>query len=143
MHDIALATSDADIAATYSVMQQLRPALEADEYLSRVRALERITGYRLVCLRKDGQVAAVAGFRLTASLAWGYFVYVDDLVCDDRRRSSGFGSALIDWIADYAGRHGCKELHLDSGVQRFDAHRFYLRERMDITCHHFRLGLLP
>jgi hypothetical protein len=30
---------------------------------------------------------------------------------------------------------------LDSGVQRFGAHRFYLRRRMDITSHHFALDL--
>jgi hypothetical protein len=36
---------------------------------------------------------------------------------------------------------GCGELHLDSGVQRFAAHRFYLRERMEIMAHHFRLKL--
>jgi hypothetical protein len=28
-------------------------------------------------------------------------------------------------------------LDLDSGVQRHDAHRFYLRERMHISSHHF------
>ncbi|MGX1791676.1 hypothetical protein ACWIDW_01820 [Microbacterium sp. NPDC055312] len=31
----------------------------------------------------------------------------------------------------------CRQLDLDSGVQRFDAHRFYLRERMNIDAHHF------
>jgi hypothetical protein len=28
-------------------------------------------------------------------------------------------------------------LHLDSGVQRLDAHRFYDREGFDRTCIHF------
>jgi hypothetical protein len=28
-------------------------------------------------------------------------------------------------------------LDLDSGVHRHDAHRFYLRERMLISAHHF------
>jgi hypothetical protein len=32
-------------------------------------------------------------------------------------------------------------LDLDSGVTRFDAHRFYLRERMHIQSHHFALAL--
>lgn len=32
-------------------------------------------------------------------------------------------------------------LELDSGVQRFDAHRFYLVQRMLNTAHHFRLTL--
>jgi hypothetical protein len=36
---------------------------------------------------------------------------------------------------------GCAKLELDSGVQRFDAHRFYLRKRMIISSHHFSLEL--
>jgi len=32
-------------------------------------------------------------------------------------------------------------LDLDSGTQRTDAHRFYLRERMSITSLHFTLPL--
>jgi hypothetical protein len=32
-------------------------------------------------------------------------------------------------------------LELDSGVQRFAAHRFYFRERMWISRHHFSLEL--
>ena len=51
------------------------------------------------------------------------------------------GADVAKWVADYGRQRGCKELHLDSGVQRFAAHRFYLRERMDITCHHFAMPL--
>jgi len=36
---------------------------------------------------------------------------------------------------------GCQSFELDSGVQRFDAHRFYLTNRMQIPSHHFRLSL--
>jgi hypothetical protein len=32
-------------------------------------------------------------------------------------------------------------LHLDSGVRRFDAHRFYLNKRMNISSHHFSMVL--
>ncbi len=34
-----------------------------------------------------------------------------------------------------------QQLTLDSGVQRFAAHRLYLRQRMDITSHHFTMNL--
>jgi hypothetical protein len=36
---------------------------------------------------------------------------------------------------------GCIKLELDSGVQRFAAHRFYLTKRMIISSHHFSLEL--
>ena len=48
---------------------------------------------------------------------------------------------LMDWLVGRAREQGCDELHLDSGVQRYGAHRFYLRYGMDITSHHFRIAL--
>lgn len=141
MHDIRLATTDAEIAATFGVMAQLRTHLKETEYVALVRRQEKESGYRLACLYSGGKVCAVAGFRLTHSLAWGQYVYIDDLISDESMRSLGHGEALVDWVAAYGKAHGCAELHLDSGVQRHGAHRFYLRSRMDITCYHFRLAL--
>jgi len=119
-------------------MSDLRPRYDASELLRRVRLQER-EGYRLVSLREDGLVVAVAGFRIGHNLAWGRYLYVDDLVTEQDRRSRGHGRKLMDWLLDHAAREGCDELHLDSGVQRFAAHRFYLRHGMDITSHHFRV----
>jgi GNAT superfamily N-acetyltransferase len=137
MHDIRLAHTNDEILATFDVMRQLRPALERMSYLDAVRRMQSRGGYQLAQLIAEGRVAAVAGFRFAHSLAWGEYVYVDDLVCDEAVRSRGHGSRLLDWIIARARGRGCTQLHLESGVQRFDAHRFYLRERMDITCHHF------
>ncbi len=66
---------------------------------------------------------------------------MDDLVTDAAGRSQGFGKKLFDWIAAQAREAGCEQLHLDSGVQRFEAHRFYLTQRMVIASHHFSLPL--
>ena len=51
------------------------------------------------------------------------------------------GVSLLAWIGQYGKERGCTSLHLDSGVQRHAAHRFYLRERMDIVFYHFRKAL--
>ena len=56
-------------------------------------------------------------------------------------RSAGYGGQLFDWLVERARAEGCRTLELDSGVQRFDAHRFYLVRRMSIVSHHFRLVL--
>jgi len=84
-----------------------------------------------------GKVAAVAGFRLLQSLSSGRFCYVDDLVTDGQTRSQGLGAELLAWLCDHARAEGCRRLELDSGVQRFAAHRFYFRQRMSISCYHF------
>jgi len=131
-----LAETDAEIAACFPVMQQLRPHLVAAEFVARVRAQQR-AGYSLAFIADAGGVVAVAGLRLSDNLAWGRFLYVDDLVTSAARRSEGHGAALLAWLRDYAKQAGCAQLHLDSGFQRLDAHRFYEREGVAKTGFHF------
>ncbi|MDT7689790.1 MAG: hypothetical protein QOE46_2549 [Acidobacteriota bacterium] len=138
--NIFLAEGDDEIRACYQVMAELRPHVEADEFLLRVRRQMKIAGYKLACL-VDGEVKAVAGVRISECLAWGKFLYVDDLVSKSDERSKGYGSELFDWLIEYAKDEGCDQFHLDSGVHRFAAHRFYLNKRMAIECHHFGLKL--
>jgi len=133
---IRLATTDADIARCYSVMAQLRPHLVEDEFVARVRRMQA-EGFHLALLEDSGAVAAVAGYRYYDKLFSGRNLYVDDLVTDATRRSRGHGAALLEWLGAEARRHGCVQLELDSGVQRFDAHRFYFREQMHVSAYHF------
>jgi len=75
-------------------------------------------GYRLAALCEGDAVRAVAGYRLMEMLYCGRIIYVDDLNTDECQRSGGHGKALMDWLKAEARASGCKELHLDSGVQR-------------------------
>ena len=137
---VLLAESDADIAACAPVMAQLRPHVAEQDFVARVRRLGE-GGYRLACVVDGGAVVAVAGFHVRENLPWGRHLYVDDLVTDETRRSTGAGRALIDWLVEHARAAGCTNLQLDSGVQRFAAHRCYLRERFEISSHHLSLDL--
>ena len=133
---ILLASTDDEIQACYSVMAELRPHVTPEEFLERIRRQMELANYRLSCVI-DGTVKAVAGFRISENLAWGKFLYVDDLVSSSEERSKGYGGLLFDWLVDYARQHNCDQFHLDSGVQRFRAHRFYLLKRLEIQAHHF------
>lgn len=137
---VSLAKSDQEIQSCFEVMFELRPHLKRDEFVLRIRRQQENSGYELAYVT-DGTVKAVAGFRISECLAWGKFLYVDDLVAGSSDRSRGYGGILFDWLVAYAREAGCDEFHLDSGVQRFDAHRFYLRKRMAIEGHHFGLKL--
>lgn len=139
--DIRIADTDSELRRTHRVMVQLRPHLDEDTYVAQVKRQQASDRYHVVALYVAGEVRAVGGFRLATGLALGDYVYVDDLVSDDPQRSKGHGAALLDWIGHYGKRHGCTSLVLDSGVQRHGAHRFYLRERMDIACYNFRKPL--
>ena len=106
---------------------------------------QRAGGYRVAAaFDADGEdAAAVAGFRIAENLAWGRFVYVDDLSTRASHRGRGHADAVMAWVAEEAGRAGCAGLHLDSGVgpDRQDAHRFYFRHRMRISSYHFERNL--
>lgn len=45
--------------------------------------------------------------------------------------------------AGWRGPWGSASFVVDSGTQRTDAHRFYPRKRMKISCFHFERPLLP
>ncbi len=121
-------------------MHQLRPNLIEKDFVARVRDQQR-EGYVLAYFHEEGAVRSVAGFRIHGRMHSGRTLYVDDLVTDSAERSRGHGDRLFDWLVGHARQSGCQMLSLDSGTQRVDAHRFYLRKRMRISCLHFDLPL--
>jgi GNAT superfamily N-acetyltransferase len=137
---IALAVTREDIQRCFPVMAQLRPHLGEAEFVARVERQQR-DGYHLAFLTDKKKVKAAAGYRFSESLSWGKFMYVDDLVTAEKFRSQGHGQRLFKWLVNEAKARNCDQLHLDSGVQRFGAHRFYLASRMDIIAHHFTMKL--
>jgi len=123
-------------------MRELRPHFADEEaFVRRVDDVQRAEGYRLIGAfeEEEDDAVAVAGFRVGHLLAWGRFLYVDDLSTLPSARRRGHGRALLEWLAEEARRLGCEQLHLDSGVgpERFDAHRLYLNVGLAITSHHF------
>jgi GNAT superfamily N-acetyltransferase len=140
--NIRIATTNTEIAACYPVMRELRPHIEEDYFLARVRSQES-AGYRLVFVQNPEAVVAVAGFRVCENLAWGRFLYVDDLVTLPAHRSKGHGTKLLSWLKEYAAKEGCLQLHLDSGILRKEVHRFYEREGMTMAGFHFVENIAP
>ncbi len=138
---IALAETDTEIGRCHAVMRELRPHFDDEtKFIARIRQQEK-EGYHLAFLEADDAIRAVAGYRLLEMLFSGRVLYVDDLVTTESERSTGHGGKLFDWLVEEARRQKCDSFELDSGVQRFDAHRFYLTKRMKITSHHFSLAL--
>lgn len=138
---IGPARTEEEIGRCHAVMKELRPHhTNRRKFVQQVQRQEK-EGYRLAFLEAGGEVRAVAGYRIFDLLFSGRTLYVDDLVTREADRSLGFGGQLFDWLVEEARREKCAEFTLDSGVQRFDAHRFYLMKRMKIASHHFSLVL--
>jgi GNAT superfamily N-acetyltransferase len=135
---IRIAESDEEVAACFPVMRQLRPHLEADEFVSMIRK-RMPADYKLAYVEVDGRPVAIAGYRITEKLSTGRFLHVDDLVTDEASRSKGYGARLLEWLRDQARAAACRSLQLDTGVQRKDAQRFYEREGMRLSAYHYEI----
>jgi len=134
---VQIATSDAQIAACFPVIQELRPHLkDAAELIERVRRQER-EGFQLGYVEEAGKPVACIGFRRQERLVHGPLIYVDDLATLAAVRSKGYGAVMLDWVEALARTEGRKVVDLDSGTQRTDAHRFYFRQRYAVTAFHF------
>lgn len=138
---VKIMSTDSEIMSTFSTFKQLRSHLTEDKFIGKIRRLQDNYGFNLVAVIENDEVKAAAGYRIIESLAWGNYFYVDDLITDEKSRRKGYAKILWDWLISQANENDCEQFHLDSGVHRHDAHRFYLKGGLDITCHHFQMSL--
>ena len=134
------ATTPIELNRCFPVLQQLRPHLQQDTFVEYTQEL-RAEGYQFAYLEAQGQVVCVAGFKIAKNLFLGKHLYIEDLVTLEHARSQNFGAQMMQHLIALAKKEACKAVHLDSGVQRHAAHKFYLNQNMKINCHHFLLEL--
>lgn len=133
---IRRAETDEEIEKCFDVMLELRLHLKRETFLTTVRAMEQ-QGFSLVYLEDEGNIVAVAGYRVSVNLLRGKNLYIDDLVTSQRVRSKGYGEKLYAWVREEARKADCTYILLDSGTQRTKAHRFYFRQGLEISAFHF------
>ena len=144
MHDVVPVTDERGaivrpelLAAAESVHRQLRPQLPPD-YLKRMQEVFA-SGAEMAVATVGGQVAGITVFRVLEKTYSGRELYCDDLVTDERQRSTGVGHALIAYMEEVVKGRRCDAFTLDSGTQREQAHKFYFREGMTVTAFHFTM----
>lgn len=52
------------------------------------------------------------------------------MVVDEKKRSSGYGKELLNFIVDWGKTNECEVVALSSGLEKEYAHKFY-EEKMD------------
>lgn len=141
--EIALtkAKNENDFKDCWPVVQELRPHLTWDAFVSMVPEMIQ-EGYHLLMARhSNGTIVAFAGYRYMQTLFDGKMIYIDDLCSLPEYRGNGYANALLDHIIEEASSKGYKFVSLDSGFQRLDAHRLYLNKGFIISSLHFRKKL--
>ena len=134
--EIKLCQSETDIQKCWQVLLELRPHLIETEFVPTVK--EMISeGYQLAFIEEDGKAVAAIGYRYLQYLYNGKHIYIDDLSTLPAARGKGYAGKLLDYVEAEARAKGYKAVTLDSGHQRFDAHRLYLNKGFTIVAHHF------
>jgi GNAT superfamily N-acetyltransferase len=134
--EIKIASTEEDILKCRDVLLVLRPHLNKEIFVSTIKEMIR-EGYTLAFIEEDAKAVAAVGFRYLQFLYNGKHFYIDDLSTLPEYRGKGFAGQLLDFVIDKAKESGYKAVTLDSGYQRFDAHRLYLNKGFTLNCHHF------
>lgn len=129
-----------DLHRCFPVLRELRPHLEEETFLPTMRRMQR-DGYFLVMAESDGQIVAVAACRYGEHLERGRYLYIDDFVTAAAARRQGHGAKLFAWLVEMARATECVQLHLDSNLQRPEAHLFYEALGMTFSSRNYSLQL--
>ncbi len=130
-----------DIAAAFDAFLELRPALtDVNSFVDQVLAQQK-QGYQIIAIAEGDEIVACIGFRVMTMLAWGNFLYIDDLITKQRCRGKGYARFLLNHVTQIAKDRGCEQVHLDTGYARHAAHRVYLNHGFEFGSFHLALKL--
>lgn len=138
---IKLISSEEEANRCFPIITALRPHLTKEGFIEQWKR-QQTQGYQIAAvLDENEEISALAGYRFAEFLAWGKAIYLDDLITDPSKKRHGYALALLDWLENEGKLNNCDTLQLDSGHQRNDAHRLYLKKGWTITSHHFSKDL--
>ncbi|GJN43073.1 GNAT family N-acetyltransferase [Corynebacterium ammoniagenes] len=137
--ECATADDVADIVALLvdDPLGQTRETAPLERYLAAFADIDRDPNQTLLVLRDDtGAVAGTVQLTVIACLARGGTkrLQVEAVRLASHVRGLGLGTALFQWIAEFATDHGARMVQLTSDARRTDAQRFY--ERLGFTASH-------
>ena len=133
---IQVGKSTEDIFKCWEVLFDLRPHVENLNFVSIIQEM-MTAGYQFAFIEEGGRAVAFVGFRYLQYLYNGKHIYIDDLATLPQYRGKGYAAKLLKYVDEVAVSKGYNTVTLDSGHQRFDAHRLYLNNGFNIVAHHF------
>ena len=138
--EIKQATSKEDFINCFSVVVTFLPSLHLDHYLNQILQMLDET-YQLIFTEEESKAVAICGYRFITLLHGGKSIYIDNLYTHPSYRGRGHATALLNHLLNEAKMNGIQSVHLDSGQQQGEAHRFYLKHEFNITSQHYLLEL--
>ncbi len=134
-------TSEEQLDAACKLLTQMYPERSQAMVKQEVQQMLSEGGWRVMGIFEDNQCVATLLVHVGHRLYSGKFIRMDSMVIDENLRSRGLGKKIFDWVQAEGKRLNCQKLLLDSYVENYDGHRFFLREGMAIRGYHINKAL--
>ena len=118
--------SEEEWSQSADVITVLRPNLDKNQF---VADRHRLTaeGYRLVAVKVDGAIVAIASYVITPHPVYHRELQIHDMATSEAFQSKGFGSMLLAELERIANESKCGRCYVNSRTDRAAAHAFYQR----------------
>lgn len=118
-----------DILRLLNSLNEEGEDLKLEEGLEILKKMESYPYHRVFVLEREGKVVATFTLTILEYLAHkGKKVGIlEDLVVEDKERSKGLGTKIIEFAISECKRNNCYKLSLSSNKKRTEAHAFYIK----------------
>lgn len=126
-----------DFSVVLPYLEKLH-SVEIDKLLLQERLLEMFDqNYECFGIYKSGKLVGVFGLWFMTRHYAGRSCEVDHIYIEDELQGNGVGRQLFNFIEKYAMSKKCETLELNSYVENFRSHKFYMNLGFVIRGYHF------
>ena len=100
------------------ILRQLWTGTEPEKVLEWIREDD----YRLFGRIDDQEIVGVAGVLVAGLLHHSQHAWLYDLVVEESRRDEGHGTALVNFVEQWATEQGCESISLASPTEKTTTH---------------------
>ena len=109
-----------------------------DDEILQKRLLEMFDqNYECFGIFESGKLIGVFGLWFMTRHYAGRSCEADHIYIEEEFQGKGIGQNLFDFIHEYASSKGCETIELNSYVENFRSHRFYMNRGYVIRGYHF------
>ncbi|WP_238388441.1 GNAT family N-acetyltransferase [Christiangramia aestuarii] len=126
-----------DFALVLPYLKKLYEVPPADDILGK-RLLEMFDqNYECFGIYKEDRLIGVFGLWFMTRHYAGRSCEVDHIFIEEAEQGRGVGKTLLAYIHKYAAAKGCETMELNSYVENFRSHKFYMELGYIIRGYHF------
>ena len=129
---------ESDIADIVHLAKQLNPNKSIEVLNISIIEMFRFSNYHCFGLYHNKILVGISSCWITVRFYSGKQIELDNVIIDDKYRSSGIGRKFLELIEIWAKERSCNTIELNTYVQNSRSHKFYFNLGYSILGFHFQ-----